>query len=122
MSVFHGRLGEIEEAAGTRAASILAVRVGGTRIALSDAEGSQLVQLVGKEAAEKIVQALGRGHFDVPMAHLRGQKARRAEALRQLRSGASVRDVALKCDVHERTVWRVKAGAKASDERDLFDD
>lgn len=115
-------LAEIEAIAGTAVALKVASEFGGTRINLSSAEGSALVEAVGKDEAEKIVRALGQGRQDIPMADLRGQRGRRALAARMFANGATVREVALACDIHERTAWRVKSGPKDDPEAPtLFD-
>lgn len=107
-----GLLADIEAAAGTAKALELARQCGGCQISLSAAPTSTLVKVVGLEAAQKIVDALGHGRVIVPMANLRGQGARQAAAAQMLVKGASARQVALACDVHTRTAWRVKARAK----------
>jgi len=115
-----GILKDVEEVAGTAAALKLAERHGGTMISLSAVEGSAFASIVGRAAAMELVLRLGRGKVMVPMANVRGQKGRRAKAAELIAKGASVRDVALACDIHERTGWRVKAPPK-SRPADLFD-
>lgn len=120
MSALPGILADVEEAAGQAAALQLAREFGGTQISLSAAKSSALVRVVGLDAARKIVQKLGRGRVMVPMANLRGQRARRAAATRMFAGGASARDVALACDIHERTAWRAKTPPKPKG--DLFNE
>lgn len=115
-------LATIEAVAGTAAALELARQFGGTDIALSAAPGSVLVRTVGEEKAQAIVRALGNGKLSVPMANLRGQRARHAKIAELLEKGATVRQVALACDTHTRSVFRRKAKRKApKPEGDLFE-
>ncbi|WP_374569666.1 helix-turn-helix domain-containing protein [Phenylobacterium sp.] len=117
-----GILGEIEAVAGVKVALKFAQRFGGTDIKLSAAEGSALCEALGAEAAQLIVQALGHGRVTVPMANVRGQRGRRAAVAQLVEKGLSARDAALACDVHERTVWRVKADLKHPKQPTFFDD
>lgn len=106
---FTGRLAEIAEAAGVAAALQLVRELGGREIKLSAKPDGKLARIVGAEAARQIVAALGNEKITVPMANLRGQGGRRAAAARMLDEGASISQVAGAVDVHERTVFRVKA-------------
>lgn len=117
---FTGRLAEIAEAAGPAAALQLVRELGGREIKLSARPGGKLAGIVGAEAAAKIVAALGNEKITVPMANLRGQRGRREAAARMLDAGASVSQVAGAVDVHERTVFRVKAETRTAGP--LFDD
>lgn len=109
---FTGRMAEIAEAAGVAAALQLVRELGGREIKLSAKSDGKLARIVGAEAARKIVAALGNEKITVPMAHLRGQRGRREAAARMLDEGASISQVAGAVDVHERTVFRVKAETK----------
>lgn len=121
MSGLPGILGAVEELAGVEAALQLAREYGGTQISLSDAPGALLVRLIGQEAASAIVQRIGRGKVVVPMATARGQKGRRAQAAALLSKDATATQVALACDMHTRTVWRVKKALKEDGSLPLFD-
>lgn len=114
MAELPGILGEIEAAAGPAAALIIARERGGTELSLSDRPGSALVKLVGEESARKIVLAVGKGSYTIPMATVRGQGARRAKAAAMLAQGATETEVARACDVHVRTARRVRAKRKGS--------
>lgn len=105
-------MAEIAEAAGVAAALQLVRELGGREIKLSAKSDGKLARIVGAEAARKIVAALGNEKITVPMAHLRGQRGRREAAARMLDEGASISQVAGAVDVHERTVFRVKAETK----------
>ena len=111
---FTGRLAEIADAAGVAAALQLVRELGGREIKLSAKPTGKLARIVGAEAARQIVAALGNEKITVPMAHLRGQAGRRAAAARMLDQGASISQVAGAVDVHERTVFRVKAVNRTS--------
>lgn len=117
---FTGRMAEIADAAGVAAALQLVRELGGREIKLSAKTDGKLARIVGAEAARKIVAALGNEKITVPMAHLRGQRGRREAAARMLDEGASISQVAGAVDVHERTVFRVKAETKKPG--GLFDD
>lgn len=115
-----GKLAEIADAAGTAAALKLVQALGGREIKLSARPGGKLARIVGAEAAVAIVAALGSEKIVVPMAHLKGQRGRREAAARMLSEGASASVVAGAVDVHERTVFRVKASGTKS--LPLFED
>lgn len=108
-----GKLGEIADAAGPAAALKLAAALGGHELKLSARPGGKLAKIVGTQAAVQIVEALGSAKITVPMANLRGAGGRRAAAARMLASGAPISQAADAADVHERTVFRVKAAMKA---------
>ena len=119
-----GKLAEIAEAGGVRAALQLAREMGGRELKLSARPGGKLARIVGPEAARKIVDAMGAEKIVIPMAHLRGQAGRRAAVARMLDSGATVSQAATAADVHERTVFRVKGQGRRPDADptgDLFD-
>lgn len=65
---------------------------------------SQLVKLVGLEAAEQLAVQIGIGYFIIP---LRFKCREAAEEL--LACGLSVTKVAARVGCSERTVWRYKA-------------
>ena len=117
----YGKLGEIADAAGVAAALKLAAALGGREIKLSARPDGKLARIVGPEAARAIVEALGAEKIVVPMGHLRGQGARRAEAARLLAEGTPIARVAEAVDVHERTVYRVKERRPQGKTPDLFD-
>lgn len=125
MTAWPGILATVAQVAGDQAAQRLALQYGGHELKLSARPDSKLAEVVGEDAARLIVAELGSGKVVVPMAHLRGQRARRQAVAMKLADGVSVADTARACDVHERTVWRVKSpkkpqrGDKASG--DLFD-
>ncbi|PCJ57867.1 MAG: helix-turn-helix domain-containing protein [Rhodospirillaceae bacterium] len=106
---FPGVLAQIAEAAGAGAAINLARRYGGTEISIpkNPRADSPLVKAVGMTAARAIAREIGHGRLLIPMAGLRGEGARRAEAARMLSGGKSVPIVARAVGVHERTVRRM---------------
>lgn len=110
MSQLPGIAAEIEEAIGLDLAVRLLKRRGGTQIAIPvRARGSMLAEIVGLPAAERLVTVLGPGKITLPCGHLRGARARRAEAKSMLLAGASLQQVALACDMHTRTVSNYRA-------------
>jgi hypothetical protein len=112
MNGLTGLLHDIASATSVKVALELASRCGGLQMSLSDAPDSALVRAVGMEAAQAIVKHVGRGVVTIPMANIRGQRARRARSAEMLAGGARPTDVAQACDVHVRTVWRVKAAIR----------
>lgn len=120
MSRLPGLLGQIEDIAGLSAAQRLALAAGGTEMKFSDRPKSALAKIVGADAARLIVAELGREKYTIPMAHLRGQKGRRAQAARMLAAGATANATAKACDVHERTARRVREKQKAAKGLPLF--
>jgi DNA-binding NarL/FixJ family response regulator len=112
MTIYDGFLGLVERHAGLEAARDLARKRGGTEIKLSAHPRSVLARIVGADAAKAIVEERGPEKVTVPMGDLRGQKARRAAISHQVAAGRSNSQVALACDVHERTVRRVRERLK----------
>ena len=105
----HGLAAELAEVIGEDAALALLARRGGTEVYVpAEPAGSALEELVGAEAAEAMADHWGVAKLELPCAHLRGQRGRRARGVRLLMAGRSTREVALACDVHEETVkgWR----------------
>lgn len=122
MTQLPGIAAEIEKAIGLDLTMKLLKRRGGTQIAIPvKACGSQLAEIVGVAAAEKIITAIGHGKITLPCAWLRGAKARRAEAFRMLEAGASLLEVALACDMHIRTVSNYRAELEARSTRRQLD-
>lgn len=110
MTLFSGLAGEIEAAIGRDLAVKLLRARGGTTIAVPvSAEGSMLAGIIGVAAAETFVATFGSGRMTLPCADARGQKRRRAEAIRLLREGKSLLEVAQLCDIHTRTVSNYRA-------------
>jgi len=130
MTTLPGILGEIEEVIGTQLASELARIKGGKRVRIPGQmkEDCWLISIVGREAAEKIVD-----HFRVINADDRAQglevvlptagyssiqRARRQarEAFVAARQeGAGVRTATARAGLSERHGWRL---AKALDDKD----
>lgn len=109
-SAFPGIAGQIEEAIGRELAEKLLWKRGGTEISVPKfARGSMLSDIIGVLATEKLIREIGPGRVNLPCGHMRGARARKAEAKRMLRQGASVNQVALACDVHSRTVENYRA-------------
>lgn len=117
-----GLLGEIERVAGKSAAERLALHAGGTEMTFSPRPKGALAKIVGAEAAKLIAQEFGGQKFTIPMAHLRGQKGRRAQVAQMLAAEASNNTAAKVCDVHERTVRRVREKLKVRRGLPLFPD
>lgn len=116
MTQFPGIAGDIEAAIGLDLTARLLKRRGGTEVTIPvRAKGSMLAEIIGLHGAEKVIAAIGPGKVTLPCGYMRGAKARRAEAKRLLREGKSLREVALDCDVHTRTVSNYRAEIEAED-------
>ncbi|MFD3263349.1 helix-turn-helix domain-containing protein [Phenylobacterium ferrooxidans] len=123
MTRWTGFLAIVAEHGGDEAATQVALRAGGTELKLSARPNSRLAQMVGAEAARRIVDALGTEKVTIPMATLRGQRGRQRAAAEMMAKGASHSQIALAVDVHERTVRRVreKVRKSAAEGLPLFD-
>lgn len=109
-AVFPGIAGQIEEAIGRDLTEKLLKKRGGTEVSVPKfAKGSMLSDIIGVHATEKLIREIGPGRINLPCGHMRGARARKAEAKRMLRQGASVSQVALACDMHSRTVQNYRA-------------
>lgn len=113
MTQLSGIAGEIEEVIGLDLAVRLLKARGGTEIAIpARIPGSQLEQLVGREAAARMLGYFGAGKLRLPLGGVRGQAAynaaRKARALGMLRAGRSLREVALGCDLAMSTVSKYR--------------
>lgn len=109
-----GILAEIAAATDEAVAAKVALRFGGQTIKLpaKPRETSPLVRCVGMADARRIVEAIGHGQVTIPMAHLRGQGARRRAAAKLIAEGRSISQVARTADMHERTVSLIKQRMK----------
>jgi hypothetical protein len=125
-----GVLSEIAIVAGEPAAMAISARVGGTRIYIpSKADDDHwLVETVGRDAADKIVQRLGGDRYDVPTLGAGAHRAfRRAIAKRvhELdKSNKSSREIARTVGLTQRAVHRHRAahrgGRKDDPQGSLF--
>lgn len=110
MTTFPGIAGQMEELIGCELTTALLRRWGGCQINLpARAKGSKLAEVIGEEAAQRIIDVIGHGKITLPCASMRGVGRRRAEAIEMLRAGASLAQVALACDLHTRTVSNYRA-------------
>lgn len=109
----HG-LSLIAEAADAEVALIIALHRGGSRLQIPQkAEGSLLEELVGLDAARKIVKDLADERIEIPLA-----KKILASWLRE--QGWSQERIAMKLKVSRRTVQYWQAGNTPSRQTDLF--
>lgn len=119
MTQLPGIAGEIERVIGLDLTVRLLKRRGGCELHIPRrAQGSLLAEIVGEDAAAKLAEAIGPGKVLLPCAHLRGQFARREDACKMLREGMSLQQVALACDMHTRTVSRLRAEIEAETGQD----
>lgn len=113
MTQLPGLAGEIEAAIGLEATAQLLRARGGTAVEIpTRARGSALATLIGVEACAALIDALGPGRVMLPCAGFRGrdaaQRDRKAKAVAMLRAGHSAREVALACDLAQRTVHKYR--------------
>lgn len=104
-----GLAGEIEAVIGLELTAKLLKERGGTDISIPlRAKGSALAKIVGQRACEALIREIGPGKVALPSAGFRGRDAERAarkrRAMEMLRAGHSLREVALECDLAQRTV------------------
>lgn len=120
MSRLPGIAGTIADVIGLEATVRLLRWRGGCEIAVPvRPEGSALAREIGDDAARRMVAHFGPGKLLLPMASVRGAGARRAQALEMLERGASLAEVALACDLHTRTVSRLRAQLDAGCQPEL---
>ena len=116
MMTLPGLAGEIEALIGLDLTTKLLRAKGGCQINIPHRDrvvGSALASIIGEAAVEALIGVYGAGAMWLPMASFRGAKRRKADALRMLRQGASLQDVALACDVASRTVSNYRAEIEA---------
>ncbi|MCV0428856.1 MAG: hypothetical protein K5905_25660 [Roseibium sp.] len=116
-----GLLGEIAEVAGLPAALAIAEQVGGTRVTIpSHAMNDHwLVELVGREAADKICdhfrtlspdqREAGARHVIIPRGPAGCLTKARTRLAKELEAGTSAREAARRAGLTERTAWRMRA-------------
>lgn len=110
MTQLPGIAGEIEAVIGLERTAMLLKRRGGTEVNIPvRARGSKLAEIIGVDATDAMIKAFGSAKITLPCGHMRGAGARRAEAMKMLRQGASLSQVALACDLHSRTVSNYRA-------------
>lgn len=111
-------LARIAEAAGEDAALLVAAEWGGRELYIprSFPAAHRLVELLGKERARMVRDAIGHGTVVVPMGPFAGAEERRLAAARALADGKSQSEAAKQARVHVRTVERI-AAKKRGDRR-----
>jgi hypothetical protein len=130
MSSFPGLLGEIADIVGPTIALEIARNYGGTRVEIPPrAEPDHwLTDLVGIKVADQICRGLATTDADgklagvhrsvLPLGPTSLLKSARRKAQEALDSGLSAREAARASGLHERTIWRMKAGD--DDQGNLF--
>lgn len=112
---------EIIEVIGDVSAAKLLAERGGTEITVPHrVAGSLLARIIGEADAERLAHYFGAGKLVLPTGMARGAGGRRAKAKELLREGLSLREVALCCDLHIRTVTNYRAELN-EDRQDKFD-
>ncbi|WP_236549851.1 N-acetylmuramoyl-L-alanine amidase [Profundibacterium mesophilum] len=106
------------EALGDLETERLLRRFGGAKIRIPhEADGGKLAAQVGVRTVDALIEAFGPGAIVLPMGEFRGQAARRRRAAWLLSEGRTIRQVALACDLHQRSVERISA--RMRDERQM---
>lgn len=114
MSEMTGMAAEIAAVIGEAQTLRLLQARGGTQITIPKAApGSQLADLIGEADADRLIDAFGHGRMTLPTGAGRGVGGRRRQAMRMLRDGHSLREVALACDLSVRTVQNYRAELRA---------
>lgn len=116
-----GVLADIAEVAGEAVAARLAHEVGGSRLWIPKTAGedTELVRLVGREAAEAIIDRLGAGEVIVPIGRAASHAQQRRAIRKLLRKGLSCQHIARELRCHLRTVERVASQMGRADTRQL---
>ncbi|MCB5198576.1 hypothetical protein LGQ03_04935 [Loktanella sp. TSTF-M6] len=114
MTQLPGIAGEIEDAIGLELTAKLLRARGGTEVNIPTRPGPNYVtELLGADATQRLIDVMGAGRIVLPCGHMRGRDAeriaRRDKAMAMLAAGRSLREVALQCDLHLRTVERYNA-------------
>ncbi|MCY1705221.1 hypothetical protein [Pannonibacter sp. SL95] len=122
-----GLLGDIAEIAGVDVAYRIASSHGGTRVSIPPqaVDGHWLTELVGFATADQICRGLatldpdgrlrGVSNEIIPRGPASLLANARRQAARELQAGASAREAARRSGLHERTIWRMKAGQRDDD-------
>lgn len=130
MTQLPGIAGEIETVIGLAATVDLIEARGGTTIEIPKrAKGSELARIIGIDAAQEIIDFYGTGRLSIPMAGLKGRRARerktRDRAFAMIDAGASNMQIALECGLSRRAVqnYRQQYGEDPNgDQLPLFTD
>lgn len=81
MTTFPGIAGEIEQVIGVELTTLMMRRWGGCEVFIpKHAPGTKLAEVIGPEAAAKVIREIGHGKIVLPCGAFRGAKRRRAEA------------------------------------------
>jgi hypothetical protein len=107
---FTPRLNEVAEHVGKDAAAALAKAFGGTRIFVPKApvDGHKIARTIGLEAMGTLCRVYGPANLEIPICAV----ANRWDAI--LSTPGSAAKVARKVGCHIRTVYRVRAAARAA--------
>lgn len=117
MTEWFGLAAELVDLIGEPATLKLLAARGGTEITIPQRiDGSQLAGIVGHDAAMRMAEHFGAGKLVLPTGSARGAGGRRAEAMRLLRRGHSLREVALACGLHTRTITNYRRQLRADDD------
>ncbi len=123
ISEFTGVLSEVAETAGATAALLLARCYGGLELYVPRrvAAGHPLVEAVGREVANILVELYGGSHIEVPMGPEADAGRKRRQIVRLIEQGKTNPQIARAVHCHIRTVRRVRSASRLrSRQQDLF--
>jgi DNA-binding CsgD family transcriptional regulator len=123
-----GLLGEIAEVTDIGVAMAIAEQVGGTRVTIPARapDGHWLVELVGRDAANKICdhfrtlspedRETGARHVIIPRGPAGCLAKAQRRLVKELEAGTSAREAARRAGLSERSAWRMRARLRDEDD------
>lgn len=113
---------DLREAIGLQAALKLCDEHGGTTVTVPARPkvSHPIARAIGLQDAKRLNAVFGNTRLSLPLGPTRGERGRRTRVAQLLDQGYSAPEAARLADVHERTVWNVKARKRHS-EVPLFD-
>ena len=114
-------LREISSVVGLPATARLIEVFGGVRLYVPKQARPEhkIALLIGLEAAQRLSARFGNEELSIPKARILRRSIRNLALLADHASGMSVRRLALKYDLCERTIWEIIAAHRARSEADV---
>lgn len=102
---------DLQATIGLQAALKLCDEYGGTTVIVPARPKAThpIARAIGAEAAKILYRSYGNTRLSLPLGPTRGQRGRRTRVAQLIDQGYSVPEAARLADVHERTVYNVKA-------------